>query len=197
MLTNAFFKKNEIYRFNVLRAWGYFASSVSCLISTNWVEVVCVCSEIYTYMYICTKGSATFPRTPVFSAEKHKWIRWDGAFCGGYFGEHLGRFLMRASSLFLNVLTDEAITTSAGRSFHMFPTLWLKVNLRRSSLNRSFLSFRECPRSLEVPDIWKKSSHWTPSQKAMENFAVQYYVSLILAEAGGLLASSLPLLDVC
>ncbi len=33
-----------------------------------------------------------------------------------------------------------AETMSAGRSFHMFITLWLNVNLRRSGLDRSFTS---------------------------------------------------------
>ncbi len=33
-----------------------------------------------------------------------------------------------------------------------------------STRPRSFFSFRECPRSLEVSAIWKKSRHWTPSK---------------------------------
>ncbi len=52
----------------------------------------------------------------------------------------------RAAGLFLNAFTDEAVTTSAGRSFHICTTLWRKVNLRRSSLDRSFRSFSGCPR---------------------------------------------------
>ncbi len=80
--------------------------------------------------------------------EKHKLISKDVAFCCGYSGDRLGRFLRWASRLSLNALTDEAVTTSADWSFHIFTTLWLKVNLRRSSLNRPFLSFRGCPRSI-------------------------------------------------
>ncbi len=30
--------------------------------------------------------------------------------------------------MFLNAFADEAVTTSAGRSFPIFTTLWLKVN---------------------------------------------------------------------
>ncbi len=88
--------------------------------------------------------------------------------CCSYSGDRLGRFFRWASSLFLNTFTEEAVTTSAGRSFHICTTLWLKVNLRRSSLDRSFRSFSGCPRSLEVSAIWKKSCHWTPSRKPGE-----------------------------
>ncbi len=63
--------------------------------------------------------------------EKHSCISKDGAFCCGYSGDRLGRFFRWASSLFLNIFTDEAVTTSAGRSFHIFTTVWLKVTLRR------------------------------------------------------------------
>ncbi len=119
------------------------------------------------YMYICIKGSGTYPCTLSSKRfltvekhqEKHKCISKDGAFSCGYSGNRLGRFFRWASGLFLNIFTDEAVTTSAGRSFHKFTTLWLKVNLRRSSLDRSFRSFSGCPRSLEVSAIWKKSCH--------------------------------------
>ncbi len=70
----------------------------------------------------------------------YKWISMDGAFCCGFSGDRLGKFFRWASSLVLNIFTDEAVTTSSGRSFHIFTTLWLKVNLRRSSLDRSFRS---------------------------------------------------------
>ncbi len=79
----------------------------------------------------------------------------------GYSGDRLGRFFRWASSLFLNIFRDEAVTTSAGRSFHIFTTLWLKVNLRKSSLDRSFRSFSGCPRSLEVSAIWKRFCRWS------------------------------------
>ncbi len=87
----------------------------------------------------------------------YKCISMDGAFCCGYSGDRLGRFFRWAPSLVLNIF--EAVTTSSGRSFHIFTTLWLKVNLRRSSLDRSFRSFSGCARSLEVSAIWKKSCH--------------------------------------
>ncbi len=77
------------------------------------------------------------------------WIRKNCA-CSG---DCLGRFLRWAFNWFLKALTVETVTTPAGKSFHIFITLWLKVKLRRLSLDRSFLSFRECPRSLEVSDI--------------------------------------------
>ncbi len=83
----------------------------------------------------------------------------DVAFCCGYSGYRLWRFLRWASSLFLNALTDEAVKTSAGRLLHILTTLWLKENLRRSSLDRSFLRLRGWPRSVEVSTIWKKSRH--------------------------------------
>ncbi len=89
----------------------------------------------------------------------------DCVFCCGYSGDRLGRFLWWASSLFFDASIDEAVTTSVGRSFHIFTTLWLKVNLRRSSLDRFFLSFRGWPRSLEVSAFWRKFRHWTPSRK--------------------------------
>ncbi len=102
-----------------------------------------------TFVYICIKGSGTYPCTPLSKRfltvekhqEKHKCIGRDGAFCCGYSGDRLGGFFRWASNLFLNIFTDEAVATSAGRSFHIFTTLWLKVNLRRSSLDRSFRSF--------------------------------------------------------
>ncbi len=110
-------------------------------------------------MYICIKGSGTYPCTLVskrcvtevnIKKEKHKCISKDCAFCCSYSGDRLGRFLRWASRLFLNAFTDEAVRTSAGRSSHVFTTIWPKVNLHRSSLDRSFLSFSGCPRSLEV-----------------------------------------------
>ncbi len=57
------------------------------------------------------------------------------------------------------------VKMSSGRSFHVFTTLWLKIHLRRTSLVRSFFCLRECPRSPEVPAIWKKWLHCTPSRK--------------------------------
>ncbi len=39
-----------------------------------------------------------------------------GAFCCGFSGDRLGRFFRWASSLFLNIFTEEAATTSVGRS---------------------------------------------------------------------------------
>ncbi len=112
---------------------------------------------------ICIKGSGTYPCTLLSKRlltvekhqEKHKCISKDGVFCCGYSGDRLGRFFRWASSLFLNIFTEEAVTTSAGRSFHILTTLWLKVNLHRSSLDRSFRSFSECPRRLEVSAIWR------------------------------------------
>ncbi len=94
-------------------------------------------------MYIFIKGSGAYPCTLLsnrFLPEvyekfmKHKCISKDG-----YSGDRLGRFFRWAPSLFLNAFTDEVVTTSAGRSFHNFTTLWLEVNLRGSSLDRSFL----------------------------------------------------------
>ncbi len=64
------------------------------------------------------------------------------------------------------------VTTSAGRSFHMSIILWLKVNLRRWSLSRSFSSFS--PRSVKVSTIWKMSRHWTPSWRPWRIFWGQY-----------------------
>ncbi len=101
---------------------------------------------MYLYVYICIEGSGTYPCTLLsqrfLTVEKHhgkhKCISKDGAFCCSYSGDRLGRFFRWASSLFLNIFTDEAVTTSAGRSVHIFTTFWLKVNLRRSSLDRSF-----------------------------------------------------------
>ncbi len=104
-------------------------------------------------MYICIKGSGTYPCTLLSKRfltvekhqEKHKCISKDGAFCCGYSGDRLGRLFRWASSLFLNIFTEEAVTTSAGRSFHIFTTIRLRVNLRRSSLDRSLRSFSGCP----------------------------------------------------
>ncbi len=114
--------------------------------------------HLYIYVYICIKGSGTYPFTLLSKRfltaekhqEKHKCISKDGAFCCGYSGYRQGRFFRWASSLFLNIFTEESVTTSAGRPFHIFTTLWLRVNLRRSSLDRFFRSFSGCPRSLEV-----------------------------------------------
>ncbi len=125
------------------------------------------------FVYICIKGSGTYPCTLLNKRfltvekhqEKHKCISKDGAFCCGYSGDRLGRFFRWASSLFLNAFTDDAVTTSGGRSSHIFTTLWLKVNLRRSSLDLSFYSFSGCPRSLDVSAIWKKPCHGTPYKK--------------------------------
>ncbi len=88
----------------------------------------------------------------------------NGAYCYYYSGGHPGRRLKWASSSFLKTFAVGAATMSAGKSIHMFTTLWLNVNLRRSSLDRYFFSFRECPRSLEVSAIWKNSRHWMPSR---------------------------------
>ncbi len=85
-----------------------------------------------------------------------------GAFCYYTSSGQPERRLTWASSIFLKTHAVGAVTMSAGRSFHMLTTLWLNVNLRRSSLGRSFFSFRECLRSLEVSIIWKMSRHWTP-----------------------------------
>ncbi len=83
-----------------------------------------------------------------------------GAFCCGYSNNRLRRFLRWASSLFLNALTVEGRNNVCGQvTPHIHYLLWLKVNLRRSSLDIAFLSFRECPRSLELSAIWKKSRH--------------------------------------
>ncbi len=68
------------------------------------------------------------------------------------------------------------VTTSVGRSFHIFITLWLKVNLGRWSLDRSCSSFS--PRSVKVSTIWKMSRHWTPSWRPWKIFWGQYHVSL-------------------
>ncbi len=112
----------------------------------------------YMNVCICITVSGTYP-CPILSKhhqEKHKCKSKGDALCSGYPSVHIGRFFRLASSLLLNAFTDEAVTTSAGRSFHIFISLWLKVNLRRSGLDRSFHSFSGCPRSLEVSAIWKK-----------------------------------------
>ncbi len=140
------------------------------LAKTLSFETFCKSMHVCIYMY---KGSGTYPCTLLSKQfliaekhqEKHKCISKDGSYCCGYSGDRIGRFFRWASSLVLNIFTAEAVTTSSCRSFHIFTTLWLKVNLRRSSLDRSFRSFSECPRSLEVSAIWKKSCHWTPSRK--------------------------------
>ncbi len=89
-------------------------------------------------------------------------IRKNGACCYYYSAGHLRRLLKWASSKLLKAFSLGAVTTSAGRSFHMFTTLWLNVNLRRSSLDHSYFIFRECPRSLEVSAIRSKLRQWTP-----------------------------------
>ncbi len=38
--------------------------------------------------------------------------------------------------MLLNAHNVEAVTTSLGRSFHTVPTLWLKINRHRSSLDQ-------------------------------------------------------------
>ncbi len=53
-------------------------------------------------------------------------------------------------SSFLKAFVVGSVTMSAGRSLHMFTTLWLNLKLCRSSLDRSFFIFREGPRTLEV-----------------------------------------------
>ncbi len=132
-----------------------------------------VLNFIYVYIHICIKGSGTYPCTLLSKRflkvekhqEKHKCISKDGVFCCGY------------SGLFLSIFTDEAVTTSAGRSFHIF-TLWLKVNLRRSSLDRSFRSFSGCPRSRGVSHL-EEVLPLNALQEAMGNFIDQYHVSLV------------------
>ncbi len=76
------------------------------------------------------KGSGTYPCDllsrqflTVENTKKNKCISMDGAFCCGYSGDRQGRFFRWASSLVLNIFTDEAVTTSSGKSFHIFTTL--------------------------------------------------------------------------
>ncbi len=74
-------------------------------------------------MYICIKGSGTYPFTLLSKwfltaekhQEKHKRINKDGAFRCGYSGDRLGWLFRWASSLFLNIFKEEAVTTSADR----------------------------------------------------------------------------------
>ncbi len=66
---------------------------------------------------------------------------------------------VRALAVTLVTLTGLAVTTSVGRPFLVFTTIWLQAGFHRSSIHRSFLRFRECPRSLEAPTIWKGSRH--------------------------------------
>ncbi len=94
----------------------------------------------------------------------------NGACCYYYSGGHPGWRLKCASSSFLKIFAVGAVTMSAGRSFHILTTLWLNVNLRRSSLGRSFFSFKECPRSLEVSAICKTSRHWMPTRDTWRIF---------------------------
>ncbi len=120
-------------------------------------------------MYICINGTGTYPCTllskRVLTAEKHqekhKCISKDGTFCFGYSGDRLERFFWWASSLFLNIFTEEAVTASAGKSFHIFTTLGLKVNLRRSSLDRFFRSLSGCPRSLIGSAFFRSNSDFS------------------------------------
>ncbi len=124
--------------------------------------------ELLTLLDLCKKGCWTYPCTLlsyrvshkyVRRQEKHKCIRKEGAFCCGYSGGRLGRFLRWASSLVLNAFTSKDVTTSAGRSFHIFSPIWLKVNLRRLSLDRSFRRFSGYPRTLGVSAVLEKSRH--------------------------------------
>ncbi len=69
------------------------------------------------------------------------------------------------------------------RSCHVFSTLWMEVNLRRSSRDRSFHSFSGCPRSLEVSAIRKKFSHWTSSRKPWWNLQTNIMSPLSILQA--------------
>ncbi len=100
--------------------------------------------------------------------------------CYYYSGGHPGTCLKWASISFLNTFAVGAVTMSAGKSFDMFTTLWLNVKLSNSSLDHSFLSFRECPRIQEVSAIWKKSRHWMPSRDPWKIlYTITYHVSLV------------------
>ncbi len=138
-------------------------------------------------MYICIKGSGTYPCTLLSKRfltaekhrEKHKCISKDGVFCCGYSGDRLGRFFRWASSLFLNISTEEAVTTSAGRSFQIFTTVWLKVNLPRSSLDRFCRNFYWMSSQSRGVSHLEEVLPLNALQEAMENFIDQYHVSLV------------------
>ncbi len=72
------------------------------------------------------------------------WI-WKSRACYcSYSGDCRERILKCASSWRLRTPTAQAVTTITGRWFHIFTTLWLKNNLRITSLDRFLLRFREC-----------------------------------------------------
>ncbi len=122
-------------------------------------------------IYPCTLLSKRFLQKHIKKQEKHKWIH--KTVCSvAVLWRPFKEILRHTSCWFLNTLTVEAVTTPACRLFQIFTTLWPKVNLRRSSLDRSFVSYRECPRSLDVSAIWKMSRHWTPSRKPYEHCVI-------------------------
>ncbi len=116
----------------------------------------------------------------------------NGACCYYYSGGHPGISLKWASSSFLKIFVVGAVTMSAGRSFHMFTTLCLNVNLRRSSLVRSFFSFRECPRSLE-----EEVTPLNAFQGTVVNFIHQYHVSLVQMDQIYCNAPHLAITSIC
>ncbi len=69
--------------------------------------------------------------------------------------DRLEGFLRCASSWLLKTPIIKTVTTNV----HMFTLFWLKANFRRFCPTRSFFSFRECSRNLEVIATWKKLLH--------------------------------------
>ncbi len=77
----------------------------------------------------------------------------------------------------MNVFTYKVITTSGGRSFHIFTALLLKANLLRTSLDQTFRSSSRCPCSLEVSALWPLTlptkhvfwQKWCPSALVMSS----------------------------
>ncbi len=123
------------------------------------MSAYCICMYISikgSWTYLCTLLSTRFLTEVYKKTTRETQVHKQGR-------SVLLRLLWRSSrEVFrwaLNAFTDEAITTSAGRSFHIFTSLWLKVNLRRSSLDRSFRRLSGGHRSLEVSAMWKMFCH--------------------------------------
>ncbi len=102
----------------------------------------------------------------------------NGACCYYYSGGHPGWRLKRASTSYFKTFAVGAVTMSAGRSFtYSLPFGWMQT-----CLDSSFFSFRECPRSLEVSAIWKKSRHWMPSRDPWKGLytSIMYMCSFLV-----------------
>ncbi len=90
-----------------------------------------MCSNTIICMYICIKGSGTYPCTILSKRfyqkfikhqEKHKCISKDGASCCGYSGDRLGRFFQVGLQLVFERLDRSSRNNFYGQTFHIYTT---------------------------------------------------------------------------